>query len=87
VPEPPRWLDAAGAAAHLSLTESAFRRRVRTGVFPQPTYGAGESSPRWDRLALDARMAADAGTDSTDAAQAFRAAANAVATEKARRRR
>lgn len=52
----PRWLDAAGAAAHLSLTESAFLRRVRAGVFPRPTYGAGAATPRWDRLALDAKL-------------------------------
>jgi hypothetical protein len=83
---PPRWLDAAAAAAHLSLTESGFLRRVRAGVFPRPSYGAGGSTPRWDRLALDARMAQDAGTDSTDAAQAFRAAATAIATEPKRRR-
>ncbi len=80
----PRWLDAAGAAAHLSLTESAFLRRVRTGVFPRPTYGAGPATPRWDRLALDAKL--DADVYSTDAAQAFRGLADEIAAKGATRR-
>lgn len=75
----PRWLDAAGAAAHLSLTESAFLRRVRAGVFPRPTYGAGAATPRWDRLALDAKLGA--GIDSTDARTAFQGFADAIAAK------
>lgn len=50
----PRWLDIAAASAYVSLTESAFRRRVALGRFPKPNLSAGIQSPRWDRLELDA---------------------------------
>jgi predicted DNA-binding transcriptional regulator AlpA len=54
--EPPRWLDLAGAASYCSMNESAFARRVRAGLLPKPNRAAGEASPRWDRLAIDAKF-------------------------------
>jgi hypothetical protein len=81
----PRWLDAAGAAAYVSMTETAFRRRVSLGTFPKPNLAAGSQSPRWDRLALDATF--DGGADSTDARTAFQGLANEIAAEGRRSRR
>jgi hypothetical protein len=78
----PRWFDAAGAAAYVSLTESAFRRRVASGVFPKPTYFAGQMSPRWDRLALDAAFGG--GVESTDTRTAFKGLVDALAKNKGR---
>lgn len=81
----PRWLDASAAAAYVSMTESAFRRRVSLGKFPKPNLSAGIQSPRWDRLALDASF--NAGAASTDAEKAFRGAIDEIRRGKRRRSR
>lgn len=75
----PRWLDRSAAAAYVCMSESAFCRRVALGKFPKPTLAAGEQSPRWDRLALDAAF--DAGVDSTDARTAFQGLADEIAAK------
>lgn len=79
-----RWLDAEGAARHVSLRTDAFLRRVYQGLFPKPSYGAGVRSPRWWQGDLDAVMRPD--TASTDARLAVEALASKEA-EKGRTRR
>lgn len=51
-----RWLTAADAARYVGLDTEAFRRKVRTGVFPRASYALGPQSPRWDRSGLDQVM-------------------------------
>lgn len=80
----PRWLDADGAARHLSLRVDAFLRRVARGTYPKPSYGAGERTPRWWSGDLDAVMRPD--TASTDPRLAVEALAQKEA-EKGRARR
>jgi predicted DNA-binding transcriptional regulator AlpA len=79
-PVEPRWLDASSAASYVSMTESAFRRRVSQGIFPKPAMAAGTQSPRWDRFALDSAF--DAGASSTDATLAFQGLANEIAAKR-----
>lgn len=54
-----RWLDADEAAHYVSLKTSAFLRRVRQGLFPEPSYAAGERCPRWWQGDIDAVMKPD----------------------------
>lgn len=69
-----RWFTAGEAAGYLRLSSEGFRRKVRDGVIPPPSYALGASSPRWDRLALDARMMGGvASTDPNEAADAIAA--------------
>src|SRR6185437_6313628 len=77
----PRWLDRAAAAAYVSMSEAAFCRRVSLGKFPRPNLAAGEQSPRWDRLALDAAFGV--GADSGDAGVVFQRVANEIEAERA----
>ena len=50
-----RWLKREDAARHVSLSQSAFTKRVRAGVLPPGSPRLG--CLRWDKLALDAAMA------------------------------
>ena len=77
----PRWLDRASAAAYVCMSEAAFCRRVTQGKFPKPRLEAGEQSPRWDRLALDAAFGA--GADSGHAGVVFQRVANEIEAERA----
>lgn len=52
-----RWLSSEAAAHYLGLRETAFRRKVKAGSLPAPSYLLGSRTPRWDREALDARLA------------------------------
>lgn len=72
-----RWLDAAGAAAHLSVSVAVLRRKVRSGVLPEPSRVLGAALPRWDRDALDATMLGS--TASPDAERAAEALADKIA--------
>ena len=83
--EPPRWLDCAAAAAYCSLTEAGFRRRVRSGVFPKPSRAAGDSTPRWDRLALDAKF--EGRVQAPDAAAIFKRVCDEIAATGGKRSR
>ena len=58
-----RWLPASDAARYVGLETEGFRRAVRRGTFPKPSYAIGKQSPRWDRVALDRVMGA---TDARD---------------------
>lgn len=61
---PPRWLRPDAAAAHLGVRPDVLPRLVRIGRIPPPSYHLGARSPRYDRHALDARMAGEvASTD------------------------
>ena len=55
-----RWLDPEGAAEYVGLPVDAFKRRVKAGKMPPPSYAHGPRSPAWDRLALDAAMTSNA---------------------------
>ena len=50
----PGWRDAAGAAAHLSLSLDGFRRLVRTGRLPAGHAPPGVRKARWHTSDLDA---------------------------------
>jgi excisionase family DNA binding protein len=52
----PQWLTTDRAAEYLCLRTDTFRKKVRAGVIPSPSYGIGERTPRWNRTALDAMM-------------------------------
>lgn len=67
----PRWLDADGAAAYISVRVDALSRLVKQGRIPKPDYTLGSRSPRWDRLALDAAF--NGGAASTDIRTAVQA--------------
>jgi hypothetical protein len=54
-----RWLDGQSAAQYLSLRPDAFRRQVKAGKLPAPSYLLGPGNPRWDRAGLDAAIKAD----------------------------
>ena len=82
--ESPRWLDPEAAARYLSVRPDALPRLVRAGRIPPPSYALGERSPRWDRVALDARF--DGGTASTDPRAASQAIAQKIITEGRARR-
>ena len=49
-----RWLTREDASRYLSLSQSAFTRRVREGILPAGVGTLGHL--RWDRAALDAAM-------------------------------
>jgi hypothetical protein len=55
-----RWLDPETAARYVGLGAEAFKRRVKAGKMPPPSYAHGPRSPTWDRLALDAAMTSNA---------------------------
>ncbi|MCX8003355.1 MAG: hypothetical protein N2688_00105 [Burkholderiaceae bacterium] len=74
---PPRWLGPAEAAAYLSIRPDRLMPLVRAGRIPRPCYALGPRRPRWDRLALDARLGG--GEASLDANRAVAAAAAAIA--------
>ena len=52
----PRWLSVDAAASYLSMPVDSFRRLVRGACLPAASRALGDRWPRWDRLALDARM-------------------------------
>ena len=79
---PDPWLSAEEAADHLSIRETAFRRGVKIGRFPPPSYNAGPRTPRWRLSWLDGAMTG--GPDRTDARGAFEGLADEIAREKGR---
>lgn len=80
------WLDAEGAAKHLSIKLDAFRRKVAEGVLPKPSYALGPRTPRWSVASLDVVM--DPGIASTDVRTAVDALAQEIEAEgEARRQR
>lgn len=67
-----RWLTADDAAGYLRISTEGFRRKVRAGTIPAPSRALGDTSPRWDRQALDATMAGGvASLDPEEAAEAL----------------
>lgn len=81
-----RWLDRHALAAYLSIPVGSIRRHLRSGKLPLPSYHLGTKSPRWDRLALDARLSG--GVASKDAGAAVQGLIQSILAEpKARRRR
>jgi hypothetical protein len=55
--EGPRWLSVEAAAVYLCMRPDVFLKAVKAGKLPAASYALGERTPRWDRDALDARMA------------------------------
>lgn len=54
---PARWLDRDALAVHICVRVDELPRLLRAGKLPEPSYHLGPKSPRWDRLAVDARFA------------------------------
>lgn len=79
----PRWLDAEGAAAYISVRVDELARLRRAGKLPPPSCHLGPRKPRYDRLALDALFAG--GTASTDIDSAVQAVIDGIAKRRTRR--
>jgi hypothetical protein len=63
----PRWLTAGAAAEYVCCTRETLRNLVKRGALPAPSYQFGPRSPRYDRLAIDARLAGRAAASNADA--------------------
>lgn len=72
----PRWLDREALALHISVRVDELPRLLKAGKLPVPSYHLGPKSPRWDRLALDARF--EGGVASTDPDMAVHALAQTI---------
>jgi hypothetical protein len=81
----PRWLTANAAAAYLCTSTTTLRRYVREGRVPAPGYPLGPGRPRWDRLALDARLEGKSSASLAD--QATEAAIERILARGAKRGR
>lgn len=79
-----RWLCPEAAAAYLSVRPDALPRLVKQGRIPAPSYHLGRRSPRYDRLALDARF--EGGLASTDPGVLVQAAIHEIIREGRARR-
>jgi predicted DNA-binding transcriptional regulator AlpA len=53
----PRWLSVEAAARYVSMRETVFLRAVASKKLPKPSYAMGKRTPRWDREAIDAKIA------------------------------
>jgi hypothetical protein len=73
----PRWLDRAALATHLSVAVEDLPGLQRAGKIPPPSLTLGARRPRWDREAVDRRLAGDA--TSSNARSAISEAAQAIA--------
>lgn len=68
-----RWLSPQAAARHLDVRIDALPRLVKAKRIPAPDYSLGPRSPRYDREALDKRMAGGvASRDPDKALEAWR---------------
>lgn len=56
-PMEPRWLGVDDAARYVGARADVFLRAVKAGKLPAPSLVLGAKTPRWDRDALDERMA------------------------------
>lgn len=79
----PRWLDAEGVAARVSIRPDYVARYVKAGRLPPARYPFGRRQPRWDLQELDRWMTGDIG--STPHSAAVKALADEIATSAARR--
>jgi hypothetical protein len=52
----PRWLTPAATASYLTVSAKTLRRLVSQGLVPPAQFPLGPKRPRWDRIALDAKL-------------------------------
>ena len=50
------WLDTQQLCSKLGISLATVRRKIKSGIIPQPSYHLGEYMPRWAESEIDTLM-------------------------------
>ena len=83
--EGPRYIDAETLADYISVSRSSLPRLIKDGVLPAPI-DLTDKIKRWDREAVDAKLAGTAQSPTRTASDVARETADEIAARSAQRR-